>query len=317
VTAFAAIKWAREAPVVRRADGKPDSTAHHVLLTLATYADKEGRARPSVAALADATTLADDTVMDALRRLEDAALIKSEGAYGGTGPDVWVLAMDTVRSDGDGDPLGRRARQRAATAARVARHRARLKAVTVSEGVTEDLGNGAGDRDVTVRDTVTPDPVTVSEGVSNGVGGRYVTVPDTVSNGADCVTSAGPGLRTAIELPVELPMNCHPFPAETARARNTYPADFEAFWTAYGRKGAKRTAAAEWARATKRAPVPVIMAAVAPYVASTPNPKFRKDAERWLKGDCWESAIVPLQPAAGDYRPYRNPTDQSVYDEDF
>jgi hypothetical protein len=69
-----------------------------------------------------------------------------------------------------------------------------------------------------------------------------------------------------------------------------YSEAFEAAWKEYGRKGAKRAAWAEWQRAIKRAPVEVIAAGIAPYLANKPDPKFRKDFERWLKGDVWESA---------------------------
>ena len=98
----------------------------------------------------------------------------------------------------------------------------------------------------------------------------------------------------------------------------SYPQVFEDAWLAYGRKGAKKTAFAEWRRATRRATVAVIVAAIPAYVDSTPDPKFRKDFERWLKGDCWESAVVPRRKAAGDWSgPYQDPPDDSVYDEEF
>lgn len=74
-----------------------------------------------------------------------------------------------------------------------------------------------------------------------------------------------------------------------------YSEGFEQAWVAYGRKGAKRAAWAEWQRAIQRADVEVIAAGIAPYLANKPDPKFRKDFERWLKGDVWESADA--QPA--------------------
>jgi hypothetical protein len=298
---FGPIRWARAVPPVLRRDGRPDATAHHVLLALATWADKDGRARPAVASLADATTLSDDTVTAALGRLAAAGLIRSDGPYGGSGPDVWVLAMDRARSDVDADPLGRRERSRSKTAERVARYRRKLRVVTVSDTVTDDVGNAVRHRDVTPSDTVTS---------------RGVTVSHAVSNGAMTVTPAGHSARTAIELPIELPLNSTRSEAGSGRVKtHTYPQAFEAFWVAYGRKGSKRTAAAEWSRAISRASPEAIMAAVGPYVASTPNLKYRKDAERWLKGDCWESAVVPHQAAVNGHQPYRNPDDQSAYDE--
>ena len=88
-----------------------------------------------------------------------------------------------------------------------------------------------------------------------------------------------------------------------------YPDEFENAWQAYGRKGAKKTAFAEWQRAVKRADSRTISAAIRPYVASTPDTKFRKDFERWLKGDCWESAVVPPAKAANGHQPYRDRDD--------
>lgn len=95
-----------------------------------------------------------------------------------------------------------------------------------------------------------------------------------------------------------------------------YPQAFEDAWIAYGRKGAKKTAFAEWQRATKRADVRTISAAIRPYVDSTPDAKFRKDFERWLKGDCWESAVVGQRQTVNGHTPYRDP-DESAYFEDM
>ena len=188
MSAFAAIKWARSAPVVRRADGRPDATAHHVLLVLATYAGKDGRARPSVATLAEDAVLALDTVEAALCRLVEAGLIEAGESFGGSGSVVWMLRTDRVRDESRASVLAsRQERARRLTAERVRRYRERR--------------NGAVDRNVTVPDTVTDDVVTVSDPVSNGVGDRDVTVSDPVSNGSRCVTSPGPEPRTANELP--------------------------------------------------------------------------------------------------------------------
>lgn len=105
---------------------------------------------------------------------------------------------------------------------------------------------------------------------------------------------------------------------QTTGKPHAYSSAFEDAWLAYGRKGAKKTAYAEWLRAIKRAPAARIVAAIPAYVDSTPDPKYRKDFERWLKGDCWESAVIPVRQVNGSgYHPYRDPEDQSVYDEDM
>ncbi|WP_256568036.1 MULTISPECIES: helix-turn-helix domain-containing protein [Pseudomonas] len=65
-----AMTWALEQRVVT------DSSARHVLLCLANYADKHGRgAFPSVASLADDTGLSERTVQAKLRLLEDLGVI--------------------------------------------------------------------------------------------------------------------------------------------------------------------------------------------------------------------------------------------------
>lgn len=83
------------------------------------------------------------------------------------------------------------------------------------------------------------------------------------------------------------------------KTRPAYTEGFEAFWAAYERKGGKYAAFREWQDALRRADAATIMAAVPGYLASEPRPKYRKDAERWLKNDCWESAasVGPTEPA--------------------
>ncbi|MBO0732301.1 MAG: helix-turn-helix domain-containing protein, partial [Acidimicrobiaceae bacterium] len=53
-----------------------DSTAHHVLLQLAAHTNVDGRAWPSIATIARETRLDPRTVRRAIRRLEDAELVK-------------------------------------------------------------------------------------------------------------------------------------------------------------------------------------------------------------------------------------------------
>ncbi|WP_236789660.1 hypothetical protein [Amycolatopsis sp. GM8] len=89
------------------------------------------------------------------------------------------------------------------------------------------------------------------------------------------------------------------------RRRHDYTPEFETAWVAYGRKGAKKTAFAEWQRALRRTTIATISTAIPAYVASTPELRYRKDFERWLKGDCWESAVVKPAPSNG-HRPFRN-----------
>lgn len=305
------IRWAREVPVMRRVDGRPDTTAHHVLLALATYTDRDGRARPSMASLADACTLTQRATSDALKRLCAAGLVKSDGEYGPNGVTVWVLVLGLSRSEhADAVLDGRRERARAAHVERQRRYRERRR-VTLSESVTRDA---VGERHVTPSQTVTAPSVTPSHDTRDAVAEHHVTLWDDSSDAPTGVTSPGPGLRSTNEEPVEEPRRTITSPPAKREQRSEYTAQFEAFWSAYGRKGSKGNAAREWARAVKRADPAVILAAVGPYVASTPELRYRKDAERWLKGDCWESVTVLAAQRSTGHQTYRNPTDQSVYD---
>ncbi|MDT0377309.1 helix-turn-helix domain-containing protein [Streptomyces sp. DSM 42041] len=169
-----AVTWAMdEAPMLRTAKGKNDSTARHVLQALAEFAHEDGsNAFPSVAKLQHRTGYEERTVQKALRRLEDGGLITPTGTvYGCT---RYQLHLHKLRPTSDWEDLiAKRDAQRATGAERVRRHRA--KAVTPSE-------------DVTHSDAVTPEPVeppvTASDDVRNGLEERYVTHSDDVRNGA-------------------------------------------------------------------------------------------------------------------------------------
>jgi hypothetical protein len=100
---------------------------------------------------------------------------------------------------------------------------------------------------------------------------------------------------------------------EPARKPLIYSDAFEAAWAMYERKGSKKTAFAEWQRAVKRTEPAVIVAAIPAYVASKPDPQYRKDFERWLKGDCWESAVVHHRSAVNGYQPYQDPPEPADY----
>lgn len=225
--------------------------------------------------------------------------------------------------EGDSVLEDRLKRRRAADAERQRRRRERVKATR----------HGEVNRDVTQESGVTKEGVTQEFGVSHGEIDRDkadVTHKLGVSHARVTVTPAGQSGYNSLqlpkdELPEELPptasgqANLIEFPTGSSKGtkrapkRDEYTPDFEAFWIAYGRKGGKRAAAIEWHKAVERADSATIRAAVPAYVDATPELKYRKDAERWLKNDCWESA-VPQRKAAGDYQPYRNPADTSIYE---
>lgn len=141
-----------------------------------------------------------------------------------------------------------------------------------------------------------------------------VPVPVPKERKTDSPSDYLPGLAIEATEPNRLAEPASQAPASPRRV--SYPDAFEAAWNTYGRKGAKRTAFAEWVRATQRTDPDTITAAIGPYVAATPDRTFRKDFERWLKGDCWESAAPTLRVVSGGYTPFRSP-DAARYHEDW
>jgi len=76
--------------------------------------------------------------------------------------------------------------------------------------------------------------------------------------------------------------------------------DFEAdFWPEYERKGSRMLSRKEWDKLSQK-DKEAAMAGTAPYVASTPEKRYRLDGERYLKYRKWEDELVPAaQPKNG------------------
>lgn len=165
-----AVTWAMDnAPMLRTEKDKPDTTARHVLQVLAEHADKHGRnARPSVPKIQHRTGFERRTVQRALRRLEEAGLIKATGRHQDV--TVYALALHLQRPASDWtDLLEEEARDKEAAKERQRRARARRAAVTESNTVT-----------VTHSDDVTDGGVTDSDDVSHAVEVRDVTHSESV-----------------------------------------------------------------------------------------------------------------------------------------
>ena len=99
-----------------------------------------------------------------------------------------------------------------------------------------------------------------------------------------------------------------PSPKEsTSRKRSApdLPPDFLEFWEAYGKKGSRRESLARW---IKMKPTPemaaeVIAAAKAYRAAHTDDPKFQRDAQRWLKHEGWNDELPPSSVSAAAFKP--------------
>jgi hypothetical protein len=100
---------------------------------------------------------------------------------------------------------------------------------------------------------------------------------------------------------------------------------FGAFWSNYPKKRAREEARKAWIAAVKRGADPKhIVTAAQAYARERfgQDPKYTKYPATWLNKGCYDDEPDPqpgpqLRAVAGGYQPYRNPTDQSVYDEDF
>lgn len=324
LTAFGPIVWAKRVPTMRRRDGRPDTNAHHVLLALATYAKRDGSgARPGVDTLAEDTRLSAAYVVAALDRIQADGLISKTGDYNGTA--VWTLHLDRVES-GPSVHEERLAQKRAADAARAQRYRVRKAArhavegrdVTVSDAVTRPVDNPADSVDNSPASRRSERDVTVSHSVTSRPGQRDVTLSHTVTHGLMTVTPAGQTPCIPNELPTELPK--HTDAPEGAGEGDA----FGRFWAVYPKKTSKAGARRKFETALKTATAEEIIAGAERYAAeraADPRPdadQWTKYPTTWLHNGCWEDEPArPLRAVSGGYQPYRNPIDQSIYDEDL
>ena len=80
----------------------------------------------------------------------------------------------------------------------------------------------------------------------------------------------------------------------------------EEFWPAYGKKVGKKAAKGQWDQAMKIGHDPQMIIQAAARQAETTPQKYRKDPERWLKGERWNDATIS-QKGREDDRPHRRP----------
>jgi hypothetical protein len=320
--AFAAIQWAMSVPPILLDNGRVDDDAHHVLLVLATKAKPDGSgARPGLDWLARRSYRSVAAAQRALDALQGAGLISPAGDLNGT--VVWQLAMNVV-SHGRTVLDERQERARAANAERQRRHRekrAREAAghvdVTPFDPVTEESRNGGEGRYVTGAKGVTRNggegrDVTGVSNAGNDPEGRYVTGgTPSQPQVAPGVTALGTALGTT---------QTHTTAPEGAGVGDA----FTRFWAAYPKKVSKGGALTKFNAAVKRGVDPELIIAGAERYAAERAADPRPDAAQWTKypttwltNGCWDDEPAPLRAVSGGYQPYRNPTDQSVYDGDL
>ncbi|NUS00402.1 MAG: hypothetical protein HOV67_34700 [Kribbellaceae bacterium] len=283
-----------------------DKDAHHVLLVLASYAKSDGsQARPGLPTLARESYMSVTATADALDRIQAAGLISKTADLNG-GTVVWQLHLD-VRSSGLTVLDERAEHKRAKDRARKRRDRARVHPQSpVTPSVDEPVDNSR----------VHPhSPVTCPPPEAADVHPHKGWSPTPVGVDVPPQWVGQPQLTPATTATPELPLNCQ---THTTRDRD---AEFDAFWKAYPKRVSKAGARTKWDAAIKRGIDPAVILAGAQRYATEragADPRYTKHPTTWLNQGCWDDEPQPelgLLRVVGGYEPYRDPIDQSVYDE--
>lgn len=311
-----------DAPMLHTEKGRPDTTARHVLQALAEHAHRNGTgARPSVLRLQYRTGYDRRTVQRALRRLEDAGLIDAQGAVNGC--TSYTLDLSRRRPASDWAALEtEETAERGAAAER--KRRSRSKSVTHSNDVT-----------VTHADDVTDADVTHSNDGRHALQMRDVTHS---ASGRHALSAA----RTIKEPTTEPPRTKDSSPTPTAtepdedlfgplaaisetihkqRATDDLSA-FGDFWLLYPKKRDRGEALKAWKAAVKDGADPARITEAARQYArerAGQDPRYTKYPATWLNKGCYDDEPDPqpgqLRAVSGSYQPFRNPADESVWDE--
>ena len=304
-----AYEWALDhAPMLRTEKGKPDTTARHVLQVLAEHARPDGsNSHPSVLRVQYRTGYDRTTVQRAFRRLEKGGLIVRAGSVDGR--TRWTLSVSLRRPESDWSDLEREEEDfRSAAAER--KRRSRSKGVTHSESVTVTDGNG-----VTVTDA------------------ESVTADVTDSTPSRHALKVRPSRTERRPNPQQPSDNQLPKDSSSPAAQADEPTEdlhleaFGAFWINYPKKRAREEARKAWIAAIKRGAEPQHMVDAAQAYArerAGQDPQYTKHPTTWLNKGCYDDEPdpqpapgerPPLRAVSGGWQPWRNPVDQSVYDE--
>lgn len=296
-----------DAPMLRTEKGKPDTTARHVLQALAEHAKPDGtNSHPSVLRVQYRTGYDRTTVQRALRRLESGALIVRDGTVDGR--TRWKLAMELRRPATDWDDLEREENEfRAAAAER--KRRSRSKGVTHSESVTVTDGKGVT---VTDAESVTAD-------VTDSTPSRHAL------NASPSRTQRRPNHQQPSDNQL-LKDSSSPAAQADESSEDLHLEAFGAFWLTYPKRKAKEEAKKAWIAAIKRGADPQhIVTAAKGYAHERQDQeaKYTKYPATWLNKGCYDDEPDPqpepvrpqLRAVSGGWQPWKNPTNQDVYDE--
>lgn len=149
--------------------------------------------------------------------------------------------------------------------------------------------------------------------------------PESPDQTANCSAEHDPNVRANLSErsadvrdPVPVPegsSNEEPSSPPKRRGGRTDP-DFEKFYEIYPKHTGRLAAEAAWKKAIRRAPPATIIAGAERYAAERAGQEaqFTKGPAPWLNQGCWDDEP---QPPRNGYRPYRNPANQDIYDEDI
>ena len=308
-----AVTWAMDhAPMPRTEKGKPDTTARHVLQALAEHASPTGTdAHPSVLRIQYRTGYDRATVQRALRRLERVNLIFKDGTK--EGRTRYRLAMELYRPATDWSDLEREEDDfRAAAAER--KRRSRSKGVTHAESVTVTDSEGVT---VTHAESVTDECHALKVRSSRTERSPNHQQPSDKQLLEDSSPAAASNEQQAAVAPVQT--------KSASEKTDHHLKAFGAFWSNYPKKRDREEAKKAWIAAIERGVEPKHMVDAAQAYARErfgQEPKYTKLPANWLNKGCYDDEPDPqpglqLRAVSGGYQPYRDPTDQSVYDEDF
>lgn len=293
-----AMKWAMEfAPPM-------PSQLVPVLCGLAYHADSKGRGSyPSVPRLSAYACKAVRQVRRDLRQLEDLKLIregdqsKASHLPADKRPTVYDLAVERVVAGGRaGDDDRTRASARTLASSRergrATRDAKKPRSPQVPEMNRPDVDD-RGDVDVRADVGVPSDRTWASAATGRGRPPNQLPEPTTETT----TSSSAPAVLKA----------------------------FGAFWLTYPKRRDKEAAKKAFIAAVERGADPAhIVAAAQAYARerADEDPKYTKYPATWLNNGCYDDepdspGRPSLRAVSGGYQPFRNPSDQSVYEEDF
>lgn len=303
---------------------KADAAARAVLAYLAVKADGNGRnAFPLALSIAHDVGLNPEVVPRVLKRLVDFGLISKDGV-GPQGQPKWTLHMDRQHSAGSFEEFC--LRHRASAAARKARYRSGdvhdeqsgtvhdSESGTVHDhesgtGAVHDSGSSCPGSTVVMSTTLDPD---VHDSESPQISPTKVLDQSGDQSTTDAVAPAETDLL--FDVPATKPAT--PKPSTT-----DLDADFDRFWANYPRKDNKANARKVWPKVAKKHGAEVLISEAERWAqlwaAAGRDKGYMPMPTTWLNGERWTDEPPAPRSANGNgqHVPYRNPVDQSVYDE--